>query len=732
MAERVPIAPRKINGKIVYSHDQRMRKLSKKKTALWQTFRSTPLRRANRRAHLKEQLVEVRKQMRRRIVQLNSERVQTIAAELEKNSGNRQMYEYARIMQKREYRPPYFRDNEGFMESDPAKIEPMVTETYTRFFNQQGKQPTAQWEGIARPLEQQISADEIRAAIARLRNHRATGPDERTAEEFKYGGETVVTELEIIFNTMFETHSTLPELTTGFLLAMPKPNKDRTVDNTRPLTLLNTIRKILSTILLNRMRAKILAYVSLSQLGYLPNRSTTEAVWSLQWIRAMVERYQERYWLLGLDLSKAFDSLDREELLRIFRDEVGATEDEMRILRTLLADTSLRTRIGKMTGQSFATTIGTPQGDALSPCLFLVYFEFVMRTLDHRFPPRQEPADMRIQYADDTHAAFIDKRPPSEIIPGPCPPACTCPRCYAEYITENLPGVMAELNMQMNADKTERHMLDRENRDAQDFKQLGTNINQDIEVAARIWKARGAMRAYHKIWLSKNPTSLRTKMKLFNSTVRPHIVQNLHAVPIRRAQADKLDVLHRQFIRRVAGIFWPRRAGNTETYKLGECLPISVEIIKLWWRFLGHILRLPNGVPAKKAMQLYYTERFQGTVAIRRKHRGHAFTSLPSLLAEEFALLKGRRFELTGGALRGIGEFTTREHLQKLTVVAADRQKWRVLADAVADGALRRWRARENRRQHIRDGEEDAEIDPDDEGDIQAQMTPAPRGRRAR
>jgi len=104
---------------------------------------------------------------------------------------------------------------------------------------------------------------------------------------------------------------------------------------------------------------------------------------------AMVERYQERYWLLGLDLSKAFDSLDREELLRIFRVEVGATEDELRILRTLLADTSLRTCIGKMTGQSFPTTIGTPQGDALSPCLFLVYFEFVMRTLDHRFPRRQ-------------------------------------------------------------------------------------------------------------------------------------------------------------------------------------------------------------------------------------------------------------------------------------------------------------------------------------------------------
>jgi hypothetical protein len=83
-------------------------------------------------------------------------------------------------------------------------------------------------------------------------------------------------------------------------------------------------------------------------------------------------------------------------------------------------------------------------------------------------------------------------------------------------------------------------------------------------------------------------------------------------------------------------------------------------------------------------MQLYYTERFQGTVAPRRKHRGHAFTSLPSLLAEEFALLKGRRFELTGGALRGIGEFTTQKHVQKLTVVG----EVGILADAVTDGAL--------------------------------------------
>ena len=464
VAEKVPLAPKKLNGKIVYQDDARMQQLTKKHATLWQRFRSQPLRAHIKRDKIKRERLVIRQQIRSRIRQLNSERIQKIAAELEKNRGNRQMYEYARIMQKRVYKPLNLRDAEGFMESDPLKLIPTVTDFYERFFNQPGKTATEQWEGIARPLQQRISRDEIRTGMARLRNHRAVGPDKRTAEEFKYGGEAVVVELEGIFNTMFEKHSSIPELTEGFLLAMSKPDKERIVDHTRPLTLLNTIRKILSTILLNRSRAKIQAYVSLSQLGYLPGRSTTEAVWTLQWIRATVERYEERFYILGLDLSKAFDCLDREELLRIFRDEVGADEDEMRILRVLLADTSLRARIGKETGASFFTTIGTPQGDALSPCLFLVYLECIMRSFMQRFPPRQDIhiGDFTSHYADDTNLGFHDTTPIAdrEPITAPCTPFCQCTRCQADYIMHRLPGVMAERNMTMNAGKMGSHWID--------------------------------------------------------------------------------------------------------------------------------------------------------------------------------------------------------------------------------------------------------------------------------
>ena len=60
------------------------------------------------------------------------------------------MYEYARIMQKRNYKPLKLRDAEGFMQSDSRKLIGPVTAFYDSFFNQIGKAPTEKWEGNAR------------------------------------------------------------------------------------------------------------------------------------------------------------------------------------------------------------------------------------------------------------------------------------------------------------------------------------------------------------------------------------------------------------------------------------------------------------------------------------------------------------------------------------------------------------------------------------------------------
>jgi hypothetical protein len=115
----------------------------------------------------------------------------------------------------------------------------------------------------------------------------------------------------------------------------------------------------------------------------------------------MSERYEERIYIMGIDLLKAFDCLDREKVMKILKD-IGIKEDELRMITFLLAETALQVKIGQAKGETFNTTIGTPQGDALSPVLFLVYLEHIMRSHEtkHNLTLQRE---IIFAYADDVN-----------------------------------------------------------------------------------------------------------------------------------------------------------------------------------------------------------------------------------------------------------------------------------------------------------------------------------------
>ena len=65
-------------------------------------------------------------------------------------------------------------------------------------------------------------------------------------ELYKYGGDELVNMLQILFNKMFTSHEAINDIGAGYLFPLNKPDKPKRVENTRPVTLLNVIRKILS------------------------------------------------------------------------------------------------------------------------------------------------------------------------------------------------------------------------------------------------------------------------------------------------------------------------------------------------------------------------------------------------------------------------------------------------------------------------------------------------------
>jgi hypothetical protein len=96
-----------------------------------------------------------------------------------------------------------------------------------------------------------------------------------------------------------------------------------------------------------------------------------------------------------------FDTIDRNKLIQHTRDLFG--EDEWRMILKLLSHTNLEVKLERTKSRPFNSNIGTPQGETLSPILFIVYLEFAMRELRSRLvrPTENENIPQEIGYADD-------------------------------------------------------------------------------------------------------------------------------------------------------------------------------------------------------------------------------------------------------------------------------------------------------------------------------------------
>ena len=104
-------------------------------------------------------------------------------------------------------------------------------------------------------------------------------------------------------------------------------------------------------------------------------------------------------------MTPAFDTIDRNQLLNIIATIVN--EDELRIIRFLLSNTKINTRINgaKKKPNSFISNVRTPQGDSLSPVLFIVYLEHALKevrtTLPRPIIKYEKEIPNEIAYADD-------------------------------------------------------------------------------------------------------------------------------------------------------------------------------------------------------------------------------------------------------------------------------------------------------------------------------------------
>ena len=105
-------------------------------------------------------------------------------------------------------------------------------------------------------------------------------------------------------------------------------------------------------------------------------RGTRDQIANIHWIIEKAREFQKN--ISFIDYTKAFDCVDHNKLWEIFKD-MGIPDHLTCLLRNLYAGPEATVRTGHGTTDWFKTGKGVCQGCILSPCLFNLYAEYVMR-----------------------------------------------------------------------------------------------------------------------------------------------------------------------------------------------------------------------------------------------------------------------------------------------------------------------------------------------------------------
>ena len=114
------------------------------------------------------------------------------------------------------------------------------------------------------------------------------------------------------------------------------------------------------------------------QAGFRKGRETRDQIANIHWIIRKPREFQKNIYVRCIDYAKAFDSVDHNKLWKILK-EMGIPDHLTCLLRNLYAGQEATVRTGHETTDWFQIGKGVHQGCILSPCLFNVYAEYIMR-----------------------------------------------------------------------------------------------------------------------------------------------------------------------------------------------------------------------------------------------------------------------------------------------------------------------------------------------------------------
>ena len=309
-------------------------------------------------------------------------------------------------------------------------------------------------------------------------------------------------------------------------------------------------------------------------------------------IRQLIEKSREfnsPMILCFIDYSKAFDCVNWNKMFEVLTD-MGVPEHLTTLIHNLYVDGEARVKVEDNVSNSFKLGRGVRQGCKLSPRLFNLYGEYIMRKALDGWDGGISIGGQKIsnlRYADDTTAIAPTESELAELL-------------------RRIDVESQRLGLRINEAKTKLMIIDRSEsfvrtgelqhlETVSDFTYLGALINNkggcEDEIRRRIGMAKNAMIRLDKIWKDNN-IHKNTKLRLVKTLMFSIFFYGAETWTMRASERRRIDAFEMWIWRRMLRIHWTaRRTNHSIRQEIGENKTLADVCRQKILKYFGHIAR---------------------------------------------------------------------------------------------------------------------------------------------
>ncbi|KAL5155233.1 LINE-1 retrotransposable element ORF2 protein [Glycine soja] len=440
-----------------------------------------------------------------------------------------------------------------------------------------------------------IQKQEVKEALKRMSNGKAVGPDNIPIEVWKTLGDRGLEWLTKLFNEIMRSKRMPEEWRRSTLVPIYKNKGDiQNCANYRGIKLMSHIMKLWERVIERRLRKE--TQVTENQFGFMPGRSTMEAIYLLRRVMEQYRMDQQDLHLIFIDLEKAYDRVPREILWKAL-EKKGVRVAYIRAIQDMYdrVSTSVRTQGGE--SDDFPITIGLHQGSTLSPYLFTLILDVLTEQI-------QEIAPRCMFFADDIVLLGESREELNERLETWRRALEThgfrLSRSKSEYMECKFNKSRRVSNSEV---KIGDHIIPQVTR----FKYLGSVIQDDGEIEGDVnhriqagwmkWRKASGVLCDAKV-------PIKLKGKFYRTAVRLAILYGTECWAVKSQHETKVGVAEMRMLRWMCGKTRQDKIRNGAIRERVGVAPIVEKMVENRLRWFGHVERRPVDSVVRRVDQM--------------------------------------------------------------------------------------------------------------------------------